>query len=141
MSGLKVSLNHPYLAYREKSFYQSSREVAEEVPVAMSYNGATHAVMMATPADLEDFALGFSLTEGIISSISEIEDLGIEILKKGLMCKCDCLRSRGMRWLPGADLWPVRLVADYAASIQSIKLCARYLRFLPRRYGFNLDPS
>ena len=45
--------------------------------MALSYGGTTHAVMMASPADLEDFALGFSLTEGIISSPSEIAQIEI----------------------------------------------------------------
>jgi FdhD protein len=57
------------------------RNVPEETPVALSYGGTTHAVMMATPADLEDFAIGFSITEGIIASPDEIET--IEIIDAG----------------------------------------------------------
>ena len=60
-----------------------SREVwvASEVPVALVFNGISHAVMMATPQDLEDFALGFALSEGIIDSPDECR--GIEVRQHG----------------------------------------------------------
>lgn len=54
--------------------------VAEEVPVALIYNGISHAVMLATPRDLEDFALGFSLAEGILSHPKEL--YGIEVVSQ-----------------------------------------------------------
>jgi len=46
--------------------------IAEEVPVSLVYNGEPHVVMLMTPANIEDFALGFSITEGIIQDPSEL---------------------------------------------------------------------
>ncbi|MBS0517164.1 MAG: formate dehydrogenase accessory sulfurtransferase FdhD [Proteobacteria bacterium] len=57
--------------------------VAEEVAVALVYNGISHAVMMATPCDLEDLARGFTLTEGIVDKPSQIYDVEVEELDVG----------------------------------------------------------
>lgn len=53
-------------------------DIAEEVPIAFVYNGISHAVMLASPSDLEDFALGFSIVEGIVENKSDV--YGIEII-------------------------------------------------------------
>jgi FdhD protein len=58
--------------------------VAEEVPIGLMYGGIAHAVMMASPADLEDFAVGFSVTEGIIKAASEVRDIEIRETPDGI---------------------------------------------------------
>ncbi|MFT3802779.1 MAG: formate dehydrogenase accessory sulfurtransferase FdhD [Burkholderiaceae bacterium] len=63
--------------------------VAEEVPVAFEYNGVSHAVMLASPLDLEDFAVGFSLTEGIIERPDQIYDVETVVDPQGLRLRID----------------------------------------------------
>ena len=60
------------------------RTLPEETPVALVYDGSTEAVMMATPADLEDFAIGFSLTDGLIRTPDEIRQLEIVVSPEGV---------------------------------------------------------
>jgi formate dehydrogenase assembly factor FdhD len=54
-----------------------SRALPEEVPVALSFGGTTQAVMMATPQDLEDFGVGFALSEAIARSANDIASLDV----------------------------------------------------------------
>jgi FdhD protein len=74
-------------AWRNGSTLIGERTLAEEVPVAFSYDGATHAVLMATPDDLEDFALGFTYTEGIITAATEIAELAVVSVADGVVLR------------------------------------------------------
>jgi FdhD protein len=72
------------IARRADGESAAARKVPEETPVALSFAGTTHAVMMASPADFEDFALGFSITEGIVGSAGEIETITVEEAGAGI---------------------------------------------------------
>ena len=58
--------------------------IAAEVPVALTYNRVSHVVMMATPVDLEDFAVGFSITEGLIGALDDLRDIQVIQRQGGL---------------------------------------------------------
>ena len=70
--------------WRDGSLGDGSRAIPEETATALTYNGGTYAVMMATPQDLKDFAIGFSLSEGIVQLASEIESLDVISLDDGV---------------------------------------------------------
>jgi FdhD protein len=73
----------PRTRWQAGGWQEGSRALPDEVPVALSYDGTTQAVMMATPADLEDFALGFSLTEGIARP-EEIAEVVVAPQERGI---------------------------------------------------------
>jgi FdhD protein len=70
--------------WRDDRSNQGVRLIPEETALALTYNGGTYAVMMGTPRDLRDFAIGFSISEGIVGSPDEIGSLDIVELDDGI---------------------------------------------------------
>lgn len=104
-------------------------DVAEEVPVSLVYNMRPHVVMMATPADLEDFAIGFTLTEGIVESaelISRVEVVkhaqGIEIQVTIDGVAANQLQSRGRSLIgrTGCGLCGVESIQDALRELKPV---------------------
>lgn len=81
---------------RENLQHSQPDELAEEVPVALVYNGISHVVMMASPGDLERFAVGFSLSEGIIKNRSEIYGMDVVQECNGLAVRIELSSRRFM---------------------------------------------
>lgn len=106
--------------------------VAEEVPVALVFNGISHAVMMATPSDLEDFALGFALTEGLLASPQELygvdqQDVpnGIELnLQVSSACEWRLKeRRRTLAGRTGCGLCGTDSLSEVRRSLHPVKKC------------------
>jgi FdhD protein len=74
-------------AWRNGAVTNHPRLLPEETPIALTYNRVTFAVMLASPQDLSDFAIGFSKSEGIIHNITEIDDLEIHHFEHGIECR------------------------------------------------------
>ncbi len=73
---------------------EGERDVAVEAPVQVSYADVSFAVMMLTPADLEDFAYGFSLTEGMIEKAADIRRVSLGEKPEGLTCRIDLVGAK-----------------------------------------------
>jgi FdhD protein len=113
----------------------ADRDVPEEVPVALTYNRDSYAVMLATPADLRDFAVGFSLNEGLIEHPGDIEDLdvvtrphGIELRMWLPPAQADRLvaRRRRLAGPTGCGLCGLESLADAVRAIPPVASDARF---------------
>jgi FdhD protein len=91
----KASLEVHALKVTADAAVDRERSIPQEVPVALVYDGTTHAVMMASPSDLEDFAVGFSLSEGVIASPDEIRSLDVIEQESGIELRMWLSSDRG----------------------------------------------
>lgn len=83
---------------RDGRLYDAEADaLAEEVPVALEYNGISHATMLATPTHLDDFARGFSLTEGIIDTLADIRGIDVEPRDNGIVVQLEIATSCEVR--------------------------------------------
>jgi FdhD protein len=95
-----IYTDYPVQRWDGQATVPSRERVAEEVPVALVYNGLPHVVMMASPADLEDFALGFSLSEGVLEAPGELHGIEVVPLSEGIEVHMSIDRER---YLPLED--------------------------------------
>ena len=146
----------PRQIWQEGGLSVGSRSIPEETAVALTYNGGTYAVMMATPQDLEDFAIGFSLSEGVITSSADIDSLGIMPLGDGIELrmwlskpKADRLqeRRRHIAGPTGCGLCGIESIAEAMRPTAVVGHCRQFspeqimvaMQSLPSRQKLNIE--
>jgi FdhD protein len=125
------------VAWRGGDALDGTRVVPRETPVALTYNRSTHAVMLASPADLEDFGHGFSLSEGIIQQAADILALDIVEVPDGIECRMDLAierldaLTRRQRRLAGPSGCGLCGLDSLAAAIRPAPIVPRGRNFTP----------
>ncbi len=93
--------------------------LANEVRVALVYNGIAHTVMLASPQDLEAFAIGFTLSERIVSHINDIKGVELEFTHEGVLIQVEINQRCFMALKQQSAIWRGARVVDCAASPSS----------------------
>ncbi|MBU2958617.1 formate dehydrogenase accessory sulfurtransferase FdhD [Paracoccus sp. 1_MG-2023] len=131
---------HPFAAYasvRHPDRSPGLRDLPEETPIAMVYHGSTHAVMMASPQDIEDFATGFTLTEGVVDEAAQIEEIRVVAHDAGI---------EAQMWLSGdrGDRLAARrrsMAGPVGCGLCGIESLSSAIRDLPRVTGVGIPAS
>ncbi|CAB3750839.1 formate dehydrogenase accessory sulfurtransferase FdhD [Paraburkholderia solisilvae] len=82
-AGQPGTIEQPVHRHRNGTIDDVDDHVGQEWPVALVFNGISHAVMMCTPRDLEAFAVGFAVSEGIVDRNADIQDIEVELHENG----------------------------------------------------------
>jgi FdhD protein len=115
--------------------------LADEVPVALVFNGISHAVMLASPADLEDFALGFALTEGLLANPGELYGMELREVADGIELHLDVAsacawrlkeRRRSLAGRTGCGLCGTDSLAQVRRELPPVPVVSLLPRALPR---------
>ncbi|WP_062212322.1 formate dehydrogenase accessory sulfurtransferase FdhD [Aureimonas sp. AU12] len=133
-----ISAGAPSLVYRGGRFSVGERRVPAEVAVAISVNGSTHAVMMATPDHLEELALGLALNERIVETTSEIERIELAEADLGIDCRIWLTSERAATYVARRRQM-TGPVGCGLCGVESLELAARALPMV--RASVRLEPA
>ena len=124
--------------WRDGSLSEGTRLIPEETALALTYNGGTYAVMMGTPQNLRDFAIGFSLSEGIIQSRDEIDSLDIVELDDGIELRMWLASSKAVllgerrRYIAGPTGCGICGIDSIAEAVRPAAIMPKGHSFSPR---------